>query len=188
MKYAVQAVILNDKGEVLAVSRKDDHNDFGLVGGKMDPEDLTPKAAIAREVFEETGIRINTATMQVVFQMHRDDYMGITYLIKQWHGEINTDEPHVVKWTSFDEVMIGSFGYWNNMVRDSLDSMGVEFKMKPQPKDDYYFEFFESEYDDDPPQFYIESKTYWEKHRESKFELDKHENYDIRCDRKINDE
>ena len=28
IKYTVTAVILNDNNEVLAVSRKDDHNDF----------------------------------------------------------------------------------------------------------------------------------------------------------------
>jgi len=128
IKYAVQAVILNDKGEVLSVSRKDDHNDAGLVGGKVDPEDLNPKEAIARETFEETGLRINTATMIPIFQMHMDDYMGITYLIKQWCGEIETDEPHVVKWVPFEVVMGGSFGVWNTMVADSLDSMGVSFK------------------------------------------------------------
>lgn len=36
MKEAVQVVILNDEGEVLAVSRKHDHNDFGLVGGSIE--------------------------------------------------------------------------------------------------------------------------------------------------------
>ena len=128
MKYAVQAVILNDKGQVLSVSRKDNHEDAGLVGGKVDPEDLNPEEAIARETFEETGLRINTATMQVVFQMHKGDYMGITYLVKNWSGEINTDEPHVVKWVPFEEVIKGSFGRWNQMVSDSLTSMGVEFK------------------------------------------------------------
>lgn len=181
MKYAVQAVILNDKGEVLAVSRKDDHNDFGLVGGKVDPEDFNPLEAIAREVYEETGLRINTATMEVIYQSHRDGYMGITYLINMWSGEIHTDEPHVVKWTSFDEVLKGSFGYWNSMVKNSLNSMGIKFKLMPDAKDEYYFEFFESEYDDDPPQFYIESKTYWDKHKDSKFQLNDDEEDDIDC-------
>jgi len=128
MKYAVQAVIFNDKGEVLAVSRKDNHNDFGLPGGKVDPEDPSPSFAILRETQEETGLMINRDTMIPIFQMHRGGYMGITYLIKDWSGEIQTDEPHVVKWVEFDEVLRGSFGYWNNMVQESLVSMGVKFK------------------------------------------------------------
>lgn len=127
MKYSVQAVILNDKREVLAVSRKDDHSDFGLVGGKVDPEDLNPREAMARETFEETGLRINTATMEVVFQMHKDGYMGITYLVHNWSGEIKTNEPHIVKWCPFWMVTKGSFGSWNTLVKESLDGMGVEY-------------------------------------------------------------
>ena len=58
IQYAVQVVLFNDKGEVLAVSRKDDHNDFGLIGGKMDPEDRTTWDAAVRETKEETGLDI----------------------------------------------------------------------------------------------------------------------------------
>ena len=57
MKEAVQVVILNDNGEVLAVSRKEDHNDFGLVGGKVD-EGETPIQAILRETLEEREIEV----------------------------------------------------------------------------------------------------------------------------------
>ena len=59
MKEAVQIVILNEKNEVLAVSRKDNHKDFGLPGGKVDPEDFSNVDAIIREVKEETGLDIN---------------------------------------------------------------------------------------------------------------------------------
>jgi hypothetical protein len=34
-----QVVLINEEGLILGVSRKDNHTDFGLVGGKMDPED-----------------------------------------------------------------------------------------------------------------------------------------------------
>jgi len=134
MKYAVQAVILNDKREVLSVSRKDNHTDAGLVGGKVDELDyqhgyLDPyQAAMVRECKEETGLDIDMETAEMVFAMHKDGYMGITYLIKDWVGYIGTDEPHVVKWTTFDEVIKGSFGKWNNLVKESLVSMGIDIK------------------------------------------------------------
>lgn len=133
MKYAVQAVILNEEGYVLAVSRKDDHNDFGLAGGKVDEEDHQHglygplHAAIIREVKEETGLTIKAEDLTQIFSMHRDGYMGYTYLVKEWSGEISTDEPHAIKWVPFWRVTKGTFGYWNSMVRDSLNSMGVEY-------------------------------------------------------------
>lgn len=124
-KEAVQIVLLNDKGEVLAVSRKDNHEDFGLVGGKVDPEDVNPIAAAKRETKEETGLDITN--LRLIYAMHRNGRMGYTYLA-DWSGEIFTEEPHVVKWTSFDTIIDGTFGYWNQQVAISLSDMGVKFK------------------------------------------------------------
>lgn len=135
MNFSVQAIILNDKGEVLAVSRKTDHNDFGLAGGKVDELDHQNgiygpfEAALIREVKEETGLNINMETAELVFAIHKDGYMGYTYLIKDWSGEIQTDEPHVVKWTYFAEIMTGSFGRYNCLVGESLNDLGINFKM-----------------------------------------------------------
>ncbi len=57
-----QAVVLylqNQFGNVLTITRKDDHNSFGLVGGKVDSTDNTPRDALNREVFEETLVDIS---------------------------------------------------------------------------------------------------------------------------------
>lgn len=126
LKYSVQAVILNDKNEILAVSRKNDHNDFGLVGGKKDSCDYLLEDAMIRETKEETGLIIKRNDLIPIFSMHKHGYMGITYLVTNWFGEIKTDEPHVVKWTSIEEVEKGMFGDWNKLVHQSLKSMGVE--------------------------------------------------------------
>jgi len=127
MKVSAQVVLINEEGLVLGVSRKTDHNDFGLPGGKMDPEDLSIEAAALREVKEETGL--NIYDLELVFAMHKQGYMGYTYLAK-YSGEINHKEPHVVKWVPFQVIMQGSFGRFNELVSESLDDMGIEYQKK----------------------------------------------------------
>lgn len=125
MKKSAQVVILNKAGLVLGVSRKTNHNDFGLPGGKVDPEDKDEMAAAIREVKEETGLDIYD--LQLVFVMHKNGYMGYTYIAK-YSGRIKHNEPHVVKWVPFDVIMRGSFGKFNKLVAESLNDMGVKFK------------------------------------------------------------
>lgn len=126
MKKAAQVVLLNDEGLVLGVSRKDNHSDFGLPGGKMDPEDNDdPVATAIREVKEETGFEIYD--LKLVFAMHRDGFMGHTFIAK-YSGEINHKEPHVVKWVPFQVILEGSFGKYNQMVAESLNSIGILYK------------------------------------------------------------
>jgi len=132
LKQTVSAVLLNKKGQVLAVSRKHDHNDMGLPGGKVDSTDPSLKEAIKREIKEETGLNINTSTMVRLITMPNDmsgnKYWGNTYLVLDWSGKIETDEPHVVKWTSFDEIIDGSFGTWNVLVQASLKVLGLDIE------------------------------------------------------------
>lgn len=127
MKKTGQVVVLNEEGLVLAVSRKNNHNDFGLPGGKMEDLDLDdPINTAIRETFEETGIVISDLTL--VFAMHKDGYMGYTYLAKKHTGEIKHNEPHVVKWVPFEVITNGSFGEFNKLVSRSLIDMGVKFQ------------------------------------------------------------
>jgi 8-oxo-dGTP pyrophosphatase MutT (NUDIX family) len=124
---AVQVVIVNEEGLVCLVSRKHDHSDFGLPGGKVD-EGESPREAARRECKEETGITVTN--LRLVFAMHRKGRMGHTF-IADYKGEINYDkdkEPHVVKWDKMVEATKGSFAYWNKMVTESLKSMGVDLK------------------------------------------------------------
>jgi 8-oxo-dGTP pyrophosphatase MutT (NUDIX family) len=98
---------------------------MGLIGGKVDPEDVDEIAAAIRETKEETGLDISN--LRCIFQMYKSGYMGYTYLA-DYSGEIYTDEPHLVKWTGFDELIKGSFGDWNQIVSDTLDAMEIYHK------------------------------------------------------------
>ena len=122
-----QVVLINEEGLILGVSRKDNHNDFGLIGGKMDPEDNgEPMMTAIRECKEETGLVIYD--LQLVFAIHKSGNMGYTYLAK-YSGEINHDEPHVVKWVPFQILINGSFGRYNEMVSELLTSMGIQYQL-----------------------------------------------------------
>jgi hypothetical protein len=122
-----QVVLINEEGLVLGVSRKDNHTDFGLPGGKMDPEDNNdPMITAIRECKEETGLDISD--LQLVFAIHKSGNMGYTYLAK-YSGEINHNEPHVVKWVPMEVLINGSFGRYNQMVSESLTDMGVEYQL-----------------------------------------------------------
>ena len=123
-----QVVLINDEGLVLGVSRKTNHNDFGLPGGKMDPEDEgDPTNTAIRECKEETGLDISN--LKLVFAIHKGGNMGYTYLA-DYSGEINHNEPHVVKWVEFQTLVRGSFGRYNQLVAESLDDMDIDYVYK----------------------------------------------------------
>ncbi len=123
-----QVVLINPEGLILGVSRKDNHNDFGLPGGKMDPEDNgDPIATAIRECKEETGLDVTN--LNLVFAIHKNGNMGYTYLA-DYSGEINHNEPHVVAWKPMEVLINGSFGKYNQMVSESLVDMGIKFQLK----------------------------------------------------------
>ena len=124
MNISAQVVLINPDGFVLGVSRKDNHNDFGLIGGKKEDIDETPEDTAIRETKEETGLRISN--LRLIFAIHKDGYMGYTYLA-DYEGEINHNEPHVVAWVPFERLVMGSFGKYNKLVAESLNDMGIKY-------------------------------------------------------------
>jgi len=119
-------VLINEQGLVLGVSRKDDHSKMGLPGGKMEPEDLLDsKTTAIRECKEETGLDIDDLIL--AFAIHKDGSMCFTYIAK-YSGIISHDEPHLVKWIPFIELLNGTFGDYNKMLSKSLDDMGIMYQ------------------------------------------------------------
>jgi 8-oxo-dGTP pyrophosphatase MutT (NUDIX family) len=137
--HAVSIVLVNEQNQILGVSRKYDHNDYGFAGGKIDEEDFLPsisndeninlmaalmKGAI-RETKEETGLDI--FDLEVIYASHWNGKMQWTFLAK-WSGEIYTEEPHVVKWIDTKTLMQGSFKEYNLEVLASLNEIGIDIK------------------------------------------------------------
>ena len=142
-------VLINQEGLVLGVSRKDNHSDFNLIGGKMDPEDEKDifKTAI-RECKEETGLDITN--LQLVFAIHKSKNMCFTF-IADYSGEINVTENHVVKWIPFEVLLNGTYRHYNKLVKDSLVDMGILFKehidlvSMSNDVEKFVYEYFEGE-------------------------------------------
>lgn len=120
-------VLINSEGLVLGVSRKDNHEDMGLIGGKRDEGDKDILATAIRECKEETGLDITN--LRLVFAIHKGGNMGYTYLA-DYSGEINHNEPHLVAWVPFQTLVRGSFGRYNQLVAESLDDMDIEYVYK----------------------------------------------------------
>lgn len=106
----VTVVLRNNEGLFLGVSRKDDHTKFGLVGGKVEVTDPNMLMAAIRETKEETGLDIYD--LELVYETEWKGRYQQTFIAK-WKGYIHTDEPHVVKWVTKDELINGPFGEYN---------------------------------------------------------------------------
>lgn len=103
LRKASCAVIIKN-GEVLAVSRKNNHSDFGLPGGKADGEE-TFEEAIIREMDEETGYQI-----KIIKELCEDvdgDFLVKTFLC-ELIGEpkqLDPIETGVVKFLPYETLM-----------------------------------------------------------------------------------
>lgn len=110
------------------VSRKTDHSDFGMPGGKVEQSDRTLIMAATREIKEETGVDV--FNLEMIFAMHINGRMGYTYLA-DYSGEIDFDyekEPHVVKWDNYSKILAGKYRERNEMVYKALLSRGINVK------------------------------------------------------------
>ncbi len=108
MKNAACVLIIRD-GLILAVSRKDDPNDFGLPGGKVDPNESFEQAAV-RETMEETGCVLEN--LNKVFEDQDGDFKVVTFQA-DCLGEPYSKEEGKVKWVHPDLLLAGSFGKYN---------------------------------------------------------------------------
>lgn len=85
--YSVVGLLVRN-GLVLSISRRDDHDDLGLPGGKVEPGE-DPEDALVREMGEEVGILVEE--FHQVYE-HPDRVEGgarkpcRAYLVTSWAG------------------------------------------------------------------------------------------------------
>ncbi len=98
MKQAVCG-ILPILGFYLSVSRKDDPNKIGFIGGKIDSNE-TPEQALIRETFEETGLYTEIDNSIAPFIDKDGDYLVHCYklnLLDKEHGNISEEETGIIR-------------------------------------------------------------------------------------------
>lgn len=117
---AATCLIRRKDGKILAVSRRDDPNDFGLPGGKVDPGETSEDAA-ARELQEETGLTANS--LSPVFSMVDAHGFLTTTFSCSVAGNIDTEEEGVVKWVEPEVLLSGSFVDYNKAL---FKELGIE--------------------------------------------------------------
>ena len=124
LKLAACVLLYSPKrNQILAVSRKDNPNDFGLPGGKVEGDEPAIVAAF-REMYEETGYRIENLSPFFIYKV--EDYLTTTFVpycdhelldssIEEWKvSEPQEGETGVVKWVN-PEILVenSSFASYN---------------------------------------------------------------------------
>lgn len=126
LKQAVCALIARSSPfglTFLGVSRKDNHRDFGLPGGKVE-EGEGLFEALHREVLEETGYTINDTVLEVFRNTDKDGYEVVTLIatvdLNKQRQSVAPQETGVVSWVTAYQLMQGSFGAYNRQLFESL--------------------------------------------------------------------
>ena len=128
--FSVTIMVTNAEGQTLGVSRKTDHEDFGLPAGKLNPGE-TPEQAAKRELFEETGL---TATkLEVIYEHPLRTENGIVrpnrcYRAVEYLGKPESKEGAKVAWLSLGDFLGSkcSFRDYNRQLFASLMSNPVK--------------------------------------------------------------
>lgn len=99
------ALILDENGNVLSVSRRNKPDDLGLPGGKIDPGEK-PEEAVIREAFEETGITIEDPTFCYERVDVTDGRVAWCFRVTKWTGEPRKREDGIeVKWVPLTRLL-----------------------------------------------------------------------------------
>jgi len=126
MKQAVCILIRNKDGEYLGVARRENHTEWGLPGGKVDPgEDHV--TAIVRELLEETSLIVQPDEIYPVFTgvcygvYDKNHYMATTFIATVYEGTPQQCDTGPVEWMTREDLLNGVFGSYNKALFQAVD-------------------------------------------------------------------
>ena len=109
---AARAVIFDDQGRILLI-RRDDNKRWALPAGGMEPGESVTQC-MEREVLEETGLTVESATAFAVYSEPRftaptrpeAQLLTVAYRVDEWSGELQTttNETDDARWFTIDEL------------------------------------------------------------------------------------
>lgn len=119
--YAAVGLIYDATGQFLLVGRRELPDTWGLPGGKLEPGE-TPEEACAREVYEETGLRVSTADMVEVFSRPHRDQRVVVFRCGPWQGAPRQRESGIrVKWGSWEDLEQGALAPYHAELRKTIE-------------------------------------------------------------------
>jgi 8-oxo-dGTP diphosphatase len=126
--HSAIAIFYRDN-QVLSIGRRNDHDDLGFPGGKLN-EGETPLAAVMREVREETGVEVDECvpimdappgisddwSMERLYD-ERHTRLTRAYLVTRWRGEPQSLEGMPVNWVTATRMLSSrnSFSEYNRI-------------------------------------------------------------------------
>lgn len=131
MKEAGVALIINQDGYILSISRRNNKSLFGLPGGKLDTGiDFDTRDAAIREAQEETSVVIKDCCF--IFEKIDDDFMADCYYATQWEGEPKTNEEGEVRWLTAVQLTttMAAFGEYNIKALHSFHKLYPDVKVR----------------------------------------------------------
>ena len=109
---AARAVIFDSRGRILLI-RRGDNKQWALPAGGMEPGESVTEC-MAREVWEETGLTIESATAFAIYSEPRftaptrpeAQLLTVAYRVEDWSGELHTttNETDDAGWFTIDEL------------------------------------------------------------------------------------